>query len=152
MYIIATNNVSNEGFNISTEITKLDEYNISGTSRDGLVNWLKETLNWSKYAEGINGAVATGGPTLEQFWLSYNNKYLTNYSEERQELSEHEGYNNTLYFPYKEAYNTLENYILASSCSSNIEYVEYVGYEGGYVTGWYYHGCYRNTPFSMFTI
>ena len=34
-------------------------------------------------------SIATGGPTVEQFWASYNGKYGTNYSAGYQPLDNH---------------------------------------------------------------
>lgn len=42
------------------------------SSRDDLLDWIKDSTKWKKFASGIPGAKATGGPTLEQFIGCWN--------------------------------------------------------------------------------
>ncbi len=139
VYLIASDYVPNNGMTITSDVAKVagNDYCVYGNSRDGFVGWLTSTENWSAYAAGMDGATATGGPTLQQFWASYNGKYGTSYSEEYETLSSHIGYSSTLYFPHTSIWNGTEVYWLASpnsSYASNIECVTYYGsvYHGSY--------------------
>lgn len=82
VYLIASNYVPSSGMKITSDVAKIDgsDYKIKGNSRNGLVNWLTNTENWTAYANKISGATATGGPTKEQFCSSYNAKYGTSHS------------------------------------------------------------------------
>lgn len=55
-----------------------------------------------------------GGPTTRQFYDSYNGKYGTNYSNDYQDLSNHRGYNDKLYFPHYDYWNDCAGYWLNS--------------------------------------
>lgn len=44
----------------------------SKSSRKILLHWMEDSSNWKKFASGILGATATGGPTVEQFCGCWN--------------------------------------------------------------------------------
>ena len=119
IYLIASDYVPNSGLDCAEGITTSGDYVVTGNSRDGLINWMTTNLYWSEYARGYIGATATGGPTLEQFWESYNGKYGTEYSAEYQDLTSHEGYSNSLYFPHTSSLNNCHGYWLPTPNSSN---------------------------------
>ncbi len=119
IYLIASDYVPNSGLDCAEGITTSGDYVVTGNSRDGLINWMTTNLYWSEYARGYIGATATGGPTLEQFWASYNGKYGTEYSAEYQDLTSHEGYSNSLYFPHTSSLNNCHGYWLPTPNSSN---------------------------------
>ncbi len=137
VYLISSDYVPNSG--VTDKLSKTGSYAVYGSSGDELVSTLVNTEDWSEYAKGFNGAIAMGGPTLEQFWASYNGKYGTNYSAESQELSSHTGYSNILYFPHTSSWNSIDVYWLASSYSSNANNVEGVAYDGSVRNRWYGH-------------
>ena len=72
----------------------------------------------------------TGGPTLEQFWKSYNAVYGTSYSKDNEDLKSQVGYDNILYFPHKLSWNTIYGYWLASPYSDHSDGVDGVYYHG----------------------
>ncbi len=82
VFLISSDYAQSNGMTISSDVAKVEgsDYRVKGNSRDGLVNWLTNTAIWGRYAEGVNGATATGGPTKLQFVNSYNEKYGTSYS------------------------------------------------------------------------
>ena len=82
VYLISSDYVSSNGMAIISGIVMNGSYKLHGNSQNTLINWLTNSSNWSQYAKGINGAVASGGPTLPQFVQSYNAKYGTSYSND----------------------------------------------------------------------
>lgn len=75
LHLIATDCVRSSLFD-------MEEYSVKGTqgeyavyiaSREkDLIDWLKDPDKWEKFASGISGAKAVGGPTLEQFFGCWN--------------------------------------------------------------------------------
>ncbi len=132
IYLISSDYVPSSGMTITSDVAKVEgnDYCVKGNSRDGLVNWLTNSENWINYADGFNVTTVTGGPTLEEFWSSFNGKYGTNYSVEAQMLVGHEGYDNILYFPHKEKWNNIAGYWLASSYSGHVGDIENVEITG----------------------
>ena len=145
IYLIASDYVPVSGLDCAEGITTSGHYVVTGNSRDGLVSWMTTNLYWSEYTRGYIGATATGGPTLEQFWASYNGKYGTQYSAEYQDLTNHEGYSNSLYFPHQDEWNNTRGYWLASNYSANGNLAELLSYDGRLAYGYYYdaHFCIR---------
>lgn len=70
-----------------------------------------------------------GGPTLEQFWASYNAVYGTGYTSEKEDLSSHIGYSNTLYFPHTSIWDSTNAYWLTTATTAGI-HLMYVNYNG----------------------
>ncbi len=136
---------------MGTDINKGDgEYCVTGNDNNNFAKYLLNSSNWSKYAEGFNGAIATGGPTVEQFWSSFNKKYNTNYSNDIN-LSTHIGYSDTLYFQHEEPWNDCYGYWLASTTDNNnavwrVHWKGTVEYAGCNVT------YYRNSSINMLTL
>ena len=128
VYLISSDYVPNSG--ITNALNKLGNYAIYGNSRDELVSALTNTSNWSAYATGFSGAIATGSPTLQQFWASYNGVYGINYSEEHIDLSDQTGYNDILYFPHKESWNNINGYWFSSPNTTYQDMVEDMSYRG----------------------
>ncbi len=146
IYLIASDYVPVSGLDCAEGITTSGDYGVYGSSRDGLVNWMATNLYWSEYARGYIGATATGGPTLEQFWASYNGKYGTSYSGEPQVLNDHAGYDDSLYFTHKEIWNDMNGYMLASPSSRYSRSIIIAFYQGRVTTDAYYSTTYGVRP------
>lgn len=124
VYIITSDGAPTSG------MRKLDElffgpylFTMSNNLRvDQMINILSDTSYWAAYANGtsngkrISGATAKGGPTLTQFWTSFNAKYGTNYSGI---VNVNIGNDNLLYFPHKGMWQYTYGYWLSSYESSN---------------------------------
>lgn len=85
IYIITAGYVPNSLLSLPTNIYKKNTYIVYGdrktygSYKSSFYPWFHNGANWSKFAEGIEGATATGGPTLAQFLQSYNASYGTSY-------------------------------------------------------------------------
>ena len=108
-------------------------YIVYANTLDELVNILNNTEVWNEFATEIDGAIATGSPTIELFRDSYNKKNKTNLS-----LSGIPRLDNTdtLYFPHKELYSGCTGYVLATVNNvglAGIWRVSFIGdiYNGG---------------------
>ena len=90
VYLIYADYLENEQIPSGTNIEKngYRVYATNGTSRDYLVDYLKNTTTWSGFATGVtnalaaksvtvSGVTATGAPTPEMWTTSYNDKYGT---------------------------------------------------------------------------
>lgn len=131
VYLIASDYVPRSKMIMTSDVAVGEgEYGVAGTSQTGLVNWLQTTINWSNL-KGTYADSVTGGPTLTQFWASYNGKYGTSYSEERQELSDEIGYNDSLYFSHKEQWNSCYCFWLSTPYSGNDRSIITVDGRGG---------------------
>ena len=99
-------------------------YNVwSDTDRDTLINGLKNEIAWSSFANGIEGAIVTGSPTVELFMSSYNTKNKTEllYKDMPRLDITIKDYN--LYVPHTSVYEECEGYWFASpleNTSSNL--------------------------------
>ncbi len=74
---------------------------------------MEDTSYWAKYAEGIDGVVATGGPTLS---YQFKNSCMEKYSEIEEitySLKNTRAYEDSLYFPHTEEYQECNGYYLA---------------------------------------
>lgn len=138
VYIIASDYVPSSGMTMTSDVERVDgnDYCMYGNSRDVFVDWLTIESNWSAYAEGINGAIAVGEITREQFLTSYNEKYGTSYSGEKINLVDHVGYDDELYFPHKESWNSTNAYWLNSPNSANSSYLGIVRCDEGSIDAW----------------
>ena len=104
---------------------------------------MQTTQKCLSFKNGFADSV-TGGATLEQFWASYNAKYGTNYSAEWQELFEHAGYNDKLYFPYQNSDNGSSAYWLTSPHLTLSDQLGHV-----YCTGGVHYGVYNPHDFAI---
>lgn len=99
---------------------------------------LLDTNAWASFAEGIEGAEAVGGPTLEMYVASWNAKnytqlYCNNLSAAGYYIGTTDmptdvsvsvstigtGYADTLYYPHKEKYEGCQGYWLSSPAATN---------------------------------
>ena len=116
---------------------------ISTSSNAQMTAALMDTVAWSRFAEGVEGAYAMGGPTLEMWVASWNEKHGDSSSDETKQqlycnnatttgyyvgttdtptstsvsssiMSATTGYGDTLYYPHTAAYNNCYGYWLAS--------------------------------------
>ena len=132
VYIIASDYVPNTNLNKEDGITAIGTYSISGSSVEGLVNWLQTNSYWDIYTTGLSGATAKGGPNHKEFWASYNAKYGTDYGSLYHNIATQAGYNDLLYFPHKEKWNGVAAYWLSSAESTTaVQWVYSSGYVGG---------------------
>ena len=126
----------------------LNYNNSTSNSNIELVSGLLDTNIWSGFSTGVEGAVAIGGPTLEIYVSSWNEKGYTRLYYDNESSSngyyigtsadsptstyisiktDTNGYNDTLYYPHKSKYaNECFGYWLASPSmyfSSSYDYV-----------------------------
>lgn len=125
IYIITGGYAPNTGLNCATGLKLYRKFAVYGPektwTRDEFLNWLSDSTYWTAYANGtsggleIEGAVATGGPTIEQFWASYNEKYGTDFSGKKNFQPADSGYNDKLYCRYDIGMGTCAGYRLTSA-------------------------------------
>ena len=134
VYIISSDYVPISGMTTISGISTNEIYKVQGDSQNTLVNWLRNTSNWSKYAEGFSEATAIGGPTLQQFVESYNSKYGTLHSAD---LSSESYFVNNTEMPYiitnttnAGAYWLSSEYTVNSNAVRAINFAGCVGYAG----------------------
>lgn len=128
----------NDKKEIDSRITDLFKFGFDYTNSidKGNMKLVSNLLNadiWNGFATGVEGATAIGGPTLEMYIASWNEKeytkiyydsmeygYRIGLTEETKEnsvsiKSDVNGYNDTLYYPHKSNYdNRCYGYWLAS--------------------------------------
>lgn len=129
VYIISTSLVPNSG--VSSSLIRDKMYAVHGSTRDALLSALLHTGYWQDYAVGIDGGTASGGPTLSQFWASYNAVYGTNHDSSYNMLEGEEGRTNTLYFPNMDA--IMDGYWLSTGNPVDADEVE-IAMDWGWIT------------------
>ncbi len=124
IYLISSYYVPNSGIKSGIGINKTGTYGIWSANGSTLMNAMLNTNNWAQYANGtsagvqIKGATATGGPTLAQFWNSYNKKYGTSYAnKDYSRLPGRSG--DDLYFLAYNAYQERQKYMIATMGYNN---------------------------------
>ena len=104
VYLISSYYVPNSGISSGIGLSKVGSYGVYGGS--GLAGILANASNWTSYTNGtsngkkVSGLSATGGPTISQFYASFNRKFGTNFSSYSQSFSAHYGFSDTLYRPH----------------------------------------------------
>lgn len=135
---------------IDTSVAQLFKFgfnysNATSKSNMGAVSSLLNKNSWGRYAIGVKGATAIGGPTLEMYIASWNEKYpnnllycnnststgyyvgeVNNPTSYNIDMSSKTGYSDTLYYPHTSAYNDCKGYWLASpSADYNVRVDDY---------------------------
>lgn len=91
----------------------------SEADRDTLLNGFKNESAWSNFTNGIQGALATGSPTAELLFKSYNTKNGTElvYTNDPELDSLTKDYD--LYVPNTKTIDVCDGYWLVSPCANN---------------------------------
>ena len=115
VYLIVNDCIPNNLVASETGLNKSETYEInSQNNRDELLNGLNTKSYWSEFANGVEGATATGAPSLDILMKSYNEKYNTSFNTDSTVSG---GYKidstDTLYMPHTSNYNGIEFYWLA---------------------------------------
>ena len=160
VYIILDGYLENRLLPIEVGLQIQNKYVVySNKNRETLITALTTESNWNEFANGIEGAIATGSPTNTQFVDSWNGNPAVN---ERQ-LETGKGYYGSmnggpisdptkLYVPYAEEIDGCDGYWLASPYLDNIVSVWTVGYDGCVSNSSYSIRSLRSTTNSLSTI
>ena len=145
---------------IDTKVARLFKFgfNYSNSAINAMSNHLLNKNLWSNFGNGINGATAIGGPTLEMYVDSWNAKgytklYCNNTTNEGYCVgtenkpkywsvdmsSDSKGYEDTLYYPHKSDYNSCFGYWLAAPSANGSDYLVYVRSDGHVCFGGYFY-------------
>lgn len=139
---------------VPTSLLDMEDYSVekgmgdytvrSFYSRGDLLEWMKNKTKWKKFASGIPGATATGGPTVEQFCGCWNamNKYQKIVLGEYCIKLKNPG---KLFVPLKEGRNDYWGYWLASAYERNNTTVWKLDYDG-FVCSDHYSSDYGTRP------
>ena len=157
VYIILDDYLENRLLPTETGLQTKYKYSVySSTNRDTLLTELTTTSNWSEFANGVEGAIATGGATNAMFIDSWNENPVVNSRNLEKEtvyidstaISDPTG----LYVPHTSIVENCDSYCLASPYAGNASSVWSVGYRGGVNNRNYNYVKVRNTPSSKITI
>ena len=101
--------------------------------------------NWKTFANGIEGAIAIGTPTLEMIIKSYNEKYGTNLDSGIENIEDRIlDTIDSLYVPHNEVVGSCARYwIITGTKNSSEEHFFYVGYNGNIENKAYAYGAIR---------
>lgn len=89
-----------------------------------LVAWMRDPAKWEKFASGIPGAKAAGGPTIEQFcgcWNVLNPQQKVSLNNRSIELERPK----KLFVPHKDIGNDCRGYLLASTFAGSLVWYVY---------------------------
>ena len=125
VYIILDNYLENRLLPNETNLQIGYKYSVySNVSREKLLEGLTTESYWSEFANGVEGALATGTPTAEMLIKSYNEKKEVNLNYiDRPTLDRDE----TLYVPNKSGIDNCNAYWLATPCNNYMYYVDFFG-------------------------
>ncbi len=142
----------------------IEGYTLNGSnSNSKCVSKLINTEKWSNFVNDNYADYAIGAPTIEMWIASWNGKYSMdkikckpsanspsssgfgykvdweseNYSKNYIVMDEKDGYNDTLYYPYKEEYQSCKGYWLASPQAEKGDYIMYVDCTGAITRSYY---------------
>lgn len=173
VYIIKSDYLDNSLIPNSTGIKKTGKYVAyweKSINNKSAAETLTNTNNWSEFASGKAGETATGGPTIEMYVASWNEKgytklytstnstgYLigTTKNQTTTEVNMSDdivGYSDILYYPYKDICESCNSYWIASPSAYDTDcllFLDYIGRIGYYRV---YHSTTRNSSSSMLKI
>ena len=160
VYIILDDYLENRLFPTETGLQTKYKYSVySSTDRDTLVTTLTTQSNWSEFANGVDGAIATGGATNEMFVNSWNGNPAVN---KRQLETEKPYYGSTnggpvsdptkLYVPHTKGVESCNGYWLGSPFANSTIYIWGVGYDGYVHENYYNYENLRSASCSLSTI
>ena len=102
-----------------TGLSKSKTYNVySNTSSDALLKALETESYWSEFANGVSGAAARGGASLEELISSYNEKYGTNFVKNDMLTGVALNSTDKLYVPHQVAQNGTYFYWLTNKSTT----------------------------------
>lgn len=155
-HLIAADCVLTEMLNVKEDSVERGDggYGVFGIlDREDLLDWMRDSINWEKFALGIPGAKATGGATVEQFCGCWNamNQHKKIVDRDNDWFLLHNP--SKLFVPNKEEQNRCLGYWLMSASPYNDEklwnvlYIEMIcPRDSSLDTSYYYDDCFRVRP------